>query len=129
MDRPMMMYKGGQVPATHVVTVTAETNTELMEWEKGNIRGFIFEEIESRYDASMEEIFFHKKTVKIIFHVLAFIPSYSWLCSWAAGDPCSPNMLEAGIAIERRYSLDKKMKEKIPFIKTESIRIETEQIY
>ena len=123
MDHPVM-HKGRQVPATHIVTVTAEARIEFMEWEKGNVRDFISKEIESCYDASIEKLFFHKKTMEAVFCVFALNPSYSW----DNGEPCYSRTLETGIAIERLLSLDEEMKEKIPFIRMRSIKVKAERI-
>ena len=123
----LVMYRKRQVPATHIVTVTAEAKTELLKWERGNVRDFISKEIESCYDASLEKLSFYGKTIEAIFCVFALNPHSPYFRD--AGDPCSPKTLETGILMKRFFSLDKGMKEEIPFIKTRSIGIKVERIF
>ena len=124
MEHPVT-HEGRKVPATHLMFVTAEAERKFMEWEKGNVRDFIVREIESCYDVNMEKLSFQEKNMKAVFCVFALNPSYS--CDF--GEPCRPKTLETGIMMERLLSLDKLMKEKIPFIKIRSIKIKTERIF
>ena len=125
----LVMYRGRQVAATHLVTITVKVKekTELLEWEKGIIRGFIFEEIESCYDVGLEKLFFYGKAIEAIFCVFALNPYSPYFRN--IGEPCSLKTLETGILMERFFPLDREMKEKIPFIEIESMKIKARVIF